>query len=755
MADEIEIPGGIEGTVRAASPFTAAELRSRAGHDPAFLGPGIVLPLPATGSDQNWLPYTHFSVLLDRSLRQTRLTVVNIDGGKTQRIKRGRDTWYPDPRLPANEQPEAGFFMRPDPAFQGDHNWFGFGHMVRREDPCWGEPGEAALAERETYHLTNASPQFEGLNSGTWRVLEDVVLGDVRRLGIRVVVLTGPVFADGDPMLHGAFRIPRAYWKIVAWRSGGALAAVGWRQAQPEESLPGGLEAASLPFDGRAGRAWLLPVAEIAQLTGLDLAVYAAADTFSLRQAGAEAMHALPAEASSLLLSDMLPLDDALPAALGMTAQEISTVGAALALREAVQNDAPGSADPDGGAEAIGGTPADAAARVSPRAYALIVQHETGGQAYYEQVYKSRPVWPKGASGVTIGFGYDLGYVTPTQFARDWAALPPTAASTLSATIGRNGSRNGKAEMQALLASVRHIPISWVLAETVFRAATLPRFAALTDSKLPHCELLPGDCFGALVSLTFNRGAPYDNPDPRYAEMRAIKAAMASKRFQLIPGLLRDMIRVWVGTEIETEMRRRRTNEAALFEAGLGSAQGGAEQTGAEQAAVERPTPNSGDDMEALPSGGIEGLGAAVVQWRVARSLDHLRLQVNALAPHRNRASDGGIGDAAHATRDSDHNPWVKDGGMGVVTARDFTHDPAGGCDAGLLAQALLASRDPRLKYVIWNRRIAYGAQGPAPWAWGPYSGKNPHTHHTHVSVLPNKALFDSEADWVIGNLVS
>ena len=62
--------------------------------------------------------------------------------------------------------------------------------------------------------------------------------------------------------------------------------------------------------------------------------------------------------------------------------------------------------------------------------------------------------------------------------------------------------------------------------------------------------------------------------------------------------------------------------------------------------------------------------------WRVAQSLIRLRDQINLAAPTRSKASDGTIGDAAHATRDSDHNPWVKEGALGIVTAMDITHAP-------------------------------------------------------------------------------
>lgn len=169
----------------------------------------------------------------------------------------------------------------------------------------------------------------------------------------------------------------------------------------------------------------------------------------------------------------------------------------------------------------------------------------------------------------------------------------------------------------------------------------------------------------------------------------------------------------------------------------------------------EHPTPQGGDDTEAQPSGGritppTTGLEAPA--WRVAKSLLVLRRQVDGRAPGRSKVNDGTIGDAAHASRDSDHNPWVMDGSVGVVTAMDITHDPAKGCDAGMLAAAIRASRDARVKYVIWNRQIFNSSPiGTAePWAWRPYTGANSHSKHVHVSVRPEPAARDSEAEWSI-----
>lgn len=135
--------------------------------------------------------------------------------------------------------------------------------------------------------------------------------------------------------------------------------------------------------------------------------------------------------------------------------------------------------------------------------------------------------------------------------------------------------------------------------------------------------------------------------------------------------------------------------------------------------------------------------------WRVARSLEKLRDQIDAASPNRNKASDGTIGDADHQNRESDHNPWC---GPGVVTAIDITHDPAKGVDIDKLTDDLQRSRDPRIKYVIANRLIMSGAGGPSPWVWRAYYGSNPHTAHFHLSVNCNASKDDTRR-WELPSL--
>lgn len=127
--------------------------------------------------------------------------------------------------------------------------------------------------------------------------------------------------------------------------------------------------------------------------------------------------------------------------------------------------------------------------------------------------------------------------------------------------------------------------------------------------------------------------------------------------------------------------------------------------------------------------------------WRLAKSLEVLRRQINEKSPNRSKISDGTIGDPAHSARTSDHNPNSK----GIVCALDITHDPSRGVDSEKLAQGLIQSRDPRIKYIISNGRIVSGKDGPKPWVSRKYTGKNPHDKHVHISVSSN---VDSVALW-------
>lgn len=205
---------------------------------------------------------------------------------------------------------------------------------------------------------------------------------------------------------------------------------------------------------------------------------------------------------------------------------------------------------------------------ISEAAGNLIIEQEVSSEAAYKAKYQ-RPERPGGASGITIGIGYDCGYSTPDQIRKDWGGRISSDMVEVLATRAA-GLKSGDA--QARLAEVRpKVIVPWDAAVSEFYDVEVPRWVAKVNAYLPNTELLPPDCLGALVSLAYNRGPSFNNAGERYTEMRNIKSAMQAKRFADIPEQFRLMKRIWAGNPSMRGLVSRREQEAKLFERGLAS----------------------------------------------------------------------------------------------------------------------------------------------------------------------------------------
>lgn len=167
--------------------------------------------------------------------------------------------------------------------------------------------------------------------------------------------------------------------------------------------------------------------------------------------------------------------------------------------------------------------------------------------------------WPGAASGITIGMGYDLGYVTVDQFESDWHdMLTGPQLASLKTAIGLIGI---KAKNRA--AQYANIRIKRADAEKVFTERTIPDQVFKTAKAFPGFENLPLDAQGALVSLVYNRGTSMVGD--RRKEMRAIRDAVPKGDLQGIADQIRAMKRLWVGQGLDGLLKRRDA-EAALVE---------------------------------------------------------------------------------------------------------------------------------------------------------------------------------------------
>ena len=193
---------------------------------------------------------------------------------------------------------------------------------------------------------------------------------------------------------------------------------------------------------------------------------------------------------------------------------------------------------------------------ISKEAFKLIVYYESGGKSYYSRYLKS-PSYPGGASGVTIGIGYDIGYNTLKQFETDWKPyLDRDTFAQLSAFLGQKGSK-----VKSSIPGLKDINISWDAAQAVFKKNTLPRFIKRTKTAFPGSEKLDPSVFGALVSIVFNRGGSMRGNTRR--EMVNIRNAITSGKYNeeelkiYISDQVRHMKRLWMNKGLDGLLTRR------------------------------------------------------------------------------------------------------------------------------------------------------------------------------------------------------
>jgi hypothetical protein len=132
---------------------------------------------------------------------------------------------------------------------------------------------------------------------------------------------------------------------------------------------------------------------------------------------------------------------------------------------------------------------------------------------------------------------------------------------------------------------------------------------------------------------------------------------------------------------------------------------------------------------------------------RRAYALDVIRAEIGGRWDGRDIRSDGWIGNAEHAARDSDHNP-NDDDVVQAIDVDEHTDKSERSDEVGRwLWDELLASQDPRIKFVIYERRMfsSYASRRGPAWTVGPASG---HTQHLHLSVVDDPKLYDSRVRW-------
>ncbi|WP_305782554.1 hypothetical protein [Symbioplanes lichenis] len=146
-----------------------------------------------------------------------------------------------------------------------------------------------------------------------------------------------------------------------------------------------------------------------------------------------------------------------------------------------------------------------------------------------------------------------------------------------------------------------------------------------------------------------------------------------------------------------------------------------------------------------------------MASWVLVPCLVSLRTEFNKLAPSRDKASDGSIGDTSHAASSSDHNP-DETGNTPYEDADSKNEVHAIDVDTNLRKSGWTMQRavniivakhksgaDNRLQYVIYNRKIYSRSWG---WTARDYTGASPHTEHAHFSARYTTAQENDTSPW-------
>ncbi len=121
--------------------------------------------------------------------------------------------------------------------------------------------------------------------------------------------------------------------------------------------------------------------------------------------------------------------------------------------------------------------------------------------------------------------------------------------------------------------------------------------------------------------------------------------------------------------------------------------------------------------------------------WHLNPFLTSFREAVNEAYPRRGKASDGTLGDLAHAARSSEHNPDTD----GSVDAWDMdvnllgSSTPTGTAAELAEVRAVLARFQKQPGAQLWIFRGKIANRDVDNWRVREYDGPNPHDHHAHL----------------------
>lgn len=146
---------------------------------------------------------TGYALLHDNWAKIPQWTVYTLTPEKALGCAKRSDSFSADQSLPRGERAELSDYAR---------SGYDTGHMVNSADMLW-----SIRAERESFILSNMSPQLPNVNRGIWKTLETAVRGWTLQTGDTYTIYSGNIYTRPAEKTIGRNEVvvPTALWKVV------------------------------------------------------------------------------------------------------------------------------------------------------------------------------------------------------------------------------------------------------------------------------------------------------------------------------------------------------------------------------------------------------------------------------------------------------------------------------------------------------------------------------------------------------------
>jgi len=197
--------------------------------------------LPQSHSNFPIIHHRYYSLAYSEAAEQAQWVAYELTKNMLLGMEKRNNSFLPDPLVVTES------------AFPSDYIGSGYdrGHLV----PA-GDMKINSEAMRETFYMSNISPQHPSFNRGQWQYLEDKVRGWAVEKE-RIYVVAGPILSTALPTIGtNRVAIPTHFFKIILAQHAGKTNVIAF--LMPNRELPGPLSA------------YLTTVNDLEVITGID-----------------------------------------------------------------------------------------------------------------------------------------------------------------------------------------------------------------------------------------------------------------------------------------------------------------------------------------------------------------------------------------------------------------------------------------------------------------------------------------------------